>query len=191
MNIGIDIDNTISYTLENLHKYIKEYIIKNNLKYIVNEKGSTTMNIVNWKSKVEHEKFSKKYLLKIINTARIKEGAKEYIKKLKEEGYIIHIITARSIECFKDPYIISKEFLNNNGIEYDFLQVSCKEKDKYCIKNNIKILVDDEPSNIIAASKHIKVIIPNEIHNQGIDNKNTIRVNSWEEIYKEIKNIIV
>lgn len=187
MKIGIDIDNTITDTLPILKEYCKKYndeVVKRNLK--INEKGFASFNIFDW-TEEENADFCLKYLEEVVLQAKVKENAREVIKKLKEEGNIIYIITARKEPEFSNPYNITEKFLTENGIVYDELLVGKLEKKQFCIENQIDIMIDDEPQNINAISEIIPVIAFDEIYNENCKGPNVIKVDNWLEIYNIIK----
>lgn len=189
MKIGIDIDNTITNTLPILEEYCKRYneeVIKRNLK--MNEKGYSTRTLYNWTYE-ENLIFCNKYLQEIVLQADIKENAKEIIKKIKNEGNEIYIITARSEPTFIEPYSTSKEFLDKNNIVYDEIIVNCENKYRYCLENGIELMMDDEPQNINAISKIIPIIVFEGKQNENCNGKNIIKVNTWNEAYEQYKKI--
>lgn len=186
MKIGIDVDNTIIDTLPVLKEYCREYnekVVKRNLK--MNEKGFAVANLYEW---TEEEKidFLIKYIDEVRGQAKIKQNAQNIIKKLKQEGNIIYIITARKQIGDRNPYEATQKFLQDNNFEYDELIVQ-KDKKQFCIDNNIDILIDDEPQNIDSVSKVIPVIVFEAIHNEECNGTNIIKVNTWDEVYNIIK----
>lgn len=189
MRIGIDIDNTITNTLPILKKYCKRYneevLMKNTP---INEYGFASFNLYDW-TKEENMDFCLKYLEEVVLQAKVKENAQEVIKKLKEEGNIIYIITARKKPEFSEPYKVTEKFLKENGIVYDELLVGKTEKKQICIDNDIDIMIDDEPQNINAISEIIPVIVFDELYNKNCLGKNISKVNNWNEIYNIIKEI--
>lgn len=190
MKIGIDVDNTITNTMPILKAYCKKYNdeeVKRNLK--MNQKGYNTVNLYNWTPE-EIKEFCSKYLEEVVSQAEIKENAKEIIEKLKNEGNEIYIITARSQPKFKNPYNLTKDFLDKNNIVYDKIVVNCEDKYTYCKENGIEIMIDDEPRNINSISEIIPVIAFEEIHNEECVGKNIIKVNTWNEVYEEYKKIV-
>ena len=72
------------------------------------------------------------------------DGAKEYINKLYEENEIF-LITHRSNHFFKNPELITINWLNKNDIKYDKLVFTkSNNKSPECIENGIEIMFDDE-----------------------------------------------
>jgi len=189
MRIGIDIDNTITNTLPILKKYCQKYneeVVKRDLK--INEQGFASYNLYDW-TEEENLDFCQKYLEEIVMQAKVKERAKEIIQKLKQEGNIIYIITARTNAHFKNPYETTEKFLREHDIVYDRLIVNCTNKAQVCVENNIEVMIEDETHNIEKISTQIPVIAFQEIYNKRCEGKNIIKVNHWNEIYHIIKNI--
>jgi len=190
MRIGIDVDNTITNTLPILKEYCKKYndeVVKRNLK--MNQKGYNTKTLYAW-TKEENLIFCNKYFHKIFMKVDVKENAKEIIEKIKNEGNEIYIITARSQPRFKDPYNLTKDFLDNNNIVYDKIIVNCEDKYTYCKENGIEIMIDDEPQNINTISEIIPVIVLKDIQNEDCYGENIIKVDTWNEVYEEYKKLV-
>ncbi len=186
MKIGIDIDNTITDTVPILKEYCKMYNEETlNRNEPINRKGFATYNLYNW-TKEEDMDFCLKYLEEIVLQAKVKQNAKEVIKKLKEEGNIIYIITARKKPDFNDPYGLTEKFLKDNEIVYNKLFVGKTDKKTFCLENKIDIMIDDEPQNINAVSEIIPVIAFREMYNEGCEGDNIIKVDNWNEIYNII-----
>lgn len=186
MRIGIDVDNTITDTLPVLKKYCKEYndnVIKRNL--TMNEKGFAVANLYEW---TEEEKmyFINNIYPKVFEDVEAKKNVSTVIRKLKETGNSIYIITART--KIQNPYEITQQMLKRYNIVYDEIIVQ-KDKKQFCIDNNIDILIDDEPKNINSVSEIIPVIAFEYIYNQECNGKNIIKVQSWTEISDIIKNL--
>ena len=100
MNIGIDIDDTISETFETLLPYSQKYTtqdLKRESKIDLNGNLSDHFYIVyinGWNEK-EAIAFWEKYYSEILKKVNIKKFAAETINKLKQEGHKIYLITAR------------------------------------------------------------------------------------------------
>ncbi len=187
MNICIDIDNTITNTLPILKEYCKKYnkeVVKRNLK--MNNKGFASYNLYNW-TQEENMDFCIKYLEEVVLQAQVKENAKEIIEKLKNDGHNINIVSSRIQPMFKTPYETTEKYLKEKGIKYDKLLVGSLDKEKFCIENNIEIMLEDEPHYIIPISKKIPVIVFEEEFNKECEGKNIIKVNNWNEVYNIIK----
>lgn len=189
MRIGIDIDNVIADTLPVLKKYCKRYndtVIKRNLQ--MHENGGASYTLYDWTEK-ENTDFCLKYLEEVVLQAKIKDKANEIIKKLKDEGNEINIISARAVPIFKTPYETTEKYLKENGIVYDKLLVGKVEKKPFCIEHNLDVLIEDEPRYINQMAEFMKVIVMDALHNKECEGKNIIRVYNWEEVYRAIKEI--
>ncbi len=189
MNIGIDIDNTITNTLSILKKYCAIYnekVVKRNLK--MNEEGYASFNLYDW-TEEENKDFCNKYLEEVVLKAEVKENAKEVIERLKKEGNTIFIISSRIKPMFKTPYETTEKYLKEKGIEYDNLLVGTIDKKQFCIEHKIDIMLEDEPHHIIPIAEMIPVIVFEENYNKQCNGKNIIKVRNWNEVYQFIEQM--
>ncbi len=186
MNIGIDIDDTLTDIRYQLREAALEYAKKLgkhiNLEYIEDKNNG---NVYQQKYGFTYEEL--KYFLKniqeeITKKAKPRADAVEIIKKLRTEGHKIYIITARDSEFHDDPYLLSKNWLEKNNIEYDKLIVNAREKAKICIQENIDLFIDDQLANCIKISnENINVI---RITDYKEKHGNIVNKTNWKEIYK-------
>ena len=186
MRIGIDIDDTVTYTFEHLQPYVAEY-------YGITLEEAKERNISYSTLPEEWQKreteFGRKTYDKVILYGKAKEGAADYVAKLKEEGHEIVFITARTNRVYTDAQGISEEQLRRNNIPFD--KVICtEEKAERCVEEKIDLLIDDTISHCEAAVKlGLKALVFN-----GKANKDKVtelaRVNTWEEVYKKIGEIV-
>ncbi len=191
MNIGIDIDNVISdfdeALLEEYLKHDKE--LRNT--GIINEKTYMTKGMFDW-SEEEERKFYLENIESIAKSLNTKDGAKEYIDKLKQDGHNIFIITGRDNGEYTNPVEMTKKWLNENQIYYDkLILTNSYRNDKHgktekCLENNIDIMIDDSINICKDINEHgIKAIIMDTPYNRNTNDFE--RVHSWKEIYKYIK----
>lgn len=190
MNIGIDIDDTISETFESLIPYSQKYTIedlkrKSNISlsgdlldhfYIVHVNGWTEQEaIVFWE----------KYYPEILRNLNIKKFSADVIKKLKEQGHKIYIITARWDMRADNVKEITKQWLEQNNVEYDELITNASEKWKIAQEKNIDIFIDDSFKNCksIADNTNAKVYLMNTKINEKLSDEKIKRVYSWPEVY--------
>lgn len=185
MNIGIDIDDTITETSEFLMPYVAKYFSLD-INYLKNN------NIVYFdlpqKYKNKEVAFGKATFDKVLLDVPVKKGAKEIISKLKSEGNKIIIITARDYSLYDDPFDFTSKQLAKLGIQYDKLVCSF-DKRKVCIDEKIDLFIDDVIDNLKQAESVVnKVLLFNSIVNLTQESYFT-RVNSWQEIYEYIIKI--
>ncbi len=189
MNIGIDINNTITEVQEELNFAAYQYAIKlgKNIKNAENPFEEITKNGDTYKKKFQFSYDELKYFLKniqeeITNKAKPRDNAIETIKKLRKEGHKIIIITARDSEFHDDPYLLSKNWLDENKIEYDKLIVNAREKGIVCKNENIDLFIDDQLNNCIDVEKEGIQTIRISTNNKECTNITSLK--DWKEIYK-------
>ncbi len=191
MKIGIDIDNVLSNFNEELLKEFLNYdkklrntgIIDKNADYI-------TRGMFDW-SKEELDDFYYKNIERIAKNLNVIDKAPEYIKKLRENGYEIYIISGRDNGEYSNPYKMTSEWLNKYKIEYDKLILTnaydSLEKAKICLENEISIMIDDSTRILLEVDKNgTTALLMDTPYNRGVDNLK--RVFNWEEIYEFITN---
>lgn len=193
MNIGIDIDNTLTEIQDELNKAAYDYAIKlgKDIKDNSNSSEDAKNNGDSYKKKFQFNYEELKYFLKdiqeeITNNALPRKYVVEIIKKLRTEGHKIYIITARDSEFHDDPYLLSKNWLDKNNIEYDKLIVNARDKAPVCVEENIDIFIDDQLNNYLnVAKKGIQTI---RISDDNKEYENTITLCDWKQIYDYIHN---
>ena len=192
MRIGVDIDNVLSKFNE---KLLKEFLIEDKNKRnkgIIDEKADyITRGMFDW-SKEEVEDFYKDNIERIANNLDVIDGASEYIKKLRENGNEIYIVSGRNNGEYTDPYNMTIKWLEKYNIEYDKLILTnaydSEEKAKVCSENNISIMIDDSARILTEVDKYdIKALLMDTPYNTEKGN-NLTRVHNWKEIYEFITN---
>ena len=190
MNIGIDIDDTISETFETLLPYAQRYTIEDlkkeskvhldgNLKnhfYIV------YMN--DWDEK-EATDFWSRYYGELLKKLNIKTFAADVIKKLKKQGNKIYLITARWEMRSDNVKKITETWLKENDVEYDYLFMNADDKLKIIQENNIDIFIDDSFNNCkkIVDNSDTTVYMMTSRVNCNLEDDKITRVFSWPQIY--------
>lgn len=182
MNIGIDIDDTITNSTEIIKKYVIKYDthysnskeLINNLDNIV--RGIKYTNIV--------ERFFIDYCLEMMGKVKVKEHASEVINNLRKKDNKIFIITARSDKYYGDTTKYIQDYLKNNNIEYDEIIHSQTHKLKACKENKIDIMFDDAVDTCEILNKNkIKAYLFTSELNKDLQTTSP-RVNDWYEIEK-------
>ncbi len=193
MNIGIDIDDTISNTHDVLFSYAQMYTIKD-LKRKIKEPKEKIMTgngycqrFHNW-SKEETIHFFDVYYERILKEVTVKKFAKEIIHQLREQGNKIYLITARFERPTFDMKKVTRQWLEDNEIEYDDIIFDAQDKVEAVKNNNIEILIDDAVPNCKSVSEAgIKTYIMNSIENQGYEIPNVMRLYSWLHAEQELE----
>ena len=190
MNIGIDIDDTLSETFETLLPYAQKYTIEDlKRKSKVNIEGNLSNHFyivhINGWNEQEAVRFWKKYYSEVLREVNIKKFAAEVINKLKQEGHKIYIITARWEMRADNVREITEKWLKDNNVEYDGLFLNAGDKLQLAKENNIDVFIDDSYSNCknIADNTDTKVYIMNTKMNETFRDEKIKRVFSWPEVY--------
>lgn len=192
MRIGIDIDGVLTdehnYILDNGSKYFSE----NNISYIVNRNVYDSEEIFGV-SEDEYNDFWKEYIFEYSKNIPIRRYASEIIRKLKDDGNQIFIITSRSFTTYENEnkekmQCLVKEWLNKNSVLYDEIIFTRKKAD-VCKEKNINLMIEDKPENIENISRKIPVIVYDCPYNEKICNNNIIRCYSWYDIYEKIDKL--
>ena len=132
MRIGIDLDDTICRTTEIVGDTVEEYAAKKNL---------DPLDVFN-SEKLKYEFFNEN-LSDIYSNVSVKHDVSSVIKRLKNRGNEIYIITARSdnyVPSIKNVYKITKDWLEKNNIVFDKIIISAygefDDREKYDLKED-------------------------------------------------------
>ncbi|MCH5166394.1 MAG: hypothetical protein J1F35_00745 [Erysipelotrichales bacterium] len=194
MRIGIDIDGVLvdieSFELDYFSKY---YFMEYN-KVIKNPKGYGSFHIFNGSPIQDRKLWSKLIHLYIKEVPR--RFASEVIKKLREDGNEIYVITNRSANLSYVDDINRKQmedivikWLKKYNIAYDKILFTHTNKLDVCKKENIDIMIEDKPLNINKISRKIPVLCFDALYNENCCGKNIYRVYSWYDIYAKIEKL--
>ena len=190
MRIGIDIDNVISNFNEELLKefQIHDKDLRNS--GITDKEKYITRGMFDW-SQEEIDEFYHNNIEKIANNLKVIDKAPEYIKRLKDDGHVIYIVSGRDNGEYSKPKEMTEEWLEKYNIVYDKLRLtnaySSTEKAKICTDNDIDIMIDDSARICLEIDKtRTKALLMDTPYNRT---ENTLtRVHNWEEIYEFIMN---
>ena len=192
MNIGVDIDGVLT----DLEKFFLlkgvPYFQKKFNKQPISEHGYDIRQIFDC-TKEEYYSFWRRYFLYFIFVHPARKEAVRFIKQLRQEGFKIFIITKRIYSHRKDfigtlMRMAIKIWLFCNRVKYHRV-VFCDDgiadsKLTACTENNIQMMIEDEPVNILALSKTVEVFCYDAEYNKSCNGKNIVRVQKFEEIYK-------
>lgn len=191
MIIGIDIDGVIidddTYRLD----YMTKYCYENNLPNLDTPYAYETK--CKWDEKIL-ENYRKKYFFDYIKNAPIRNFASEIIKKLHNEGNKIIIITGR-YKTQEDSEIGNQmrrdtvNWLHKNKVVYDKICYAHFPKTKEVQENSVDIMIEDSPEVILEVSKIKPVLCFDNRYNRDLSCDNMVRVFSWYDIYRKIKQI--
>lgn len=196
MRIGIDIDGVLTDIEQWQLDYGSKFYFEKYGKEIQNNEGYETTEIFKVDSKLDDE-FWTEYFKDYSINVDVRKFASEVIKKLKQDGNEIYIITARgsflshsaNVMLFEENKKIVLEWLRKNEIEYDKIIFSPEDKLSICLENNIDVMVEDKVDNINKISTRIPVICFHAGYNKNCKDNNIFRCYSWYDIYSKISSI--
>ena len=195
MNIGIDIDDTISNTFETFLPYMKKFVEQDlNRKLDLNLSSKIDYYNIIEKYGISEEEarlFWVSYYVLILETVKPRKSAVEVINFLKEKGHKIFLITARFDDGIVDVKAITEKWLEENKINYDKLIINSHNKLETTKQENINLFIDDSIRNCeMVSSGNIKAYMFLSKNNSYYENENIEKVVSWNELYEKIKEVI-
>jgi len=182
MNIGIDLDGTITdfhrYLVIYGKQFLKDYKIKNQNGYSV----SDIFYINNDDEKRLNEYIRTELRMKV----KPRKNAKEFLDYLHNNNYKVIIITSRKETDQIDVKNNTIKWLKDNKLYYDKLVIGNSNKAEECIKNKIDIFIDDK-------IKHCKSVqnegIKTYIFNNTYNKEETLnRIYSFSELINVFNN---
>lgn len=196
MRIGIDIDGVLTDIEQWQLDYGSKFYFEKYGKEIQNNEGYETTDIFKVDSKLDDE-FWTEYFKDYSTNVDVRKLASEVIKKLKQDGNEVYIITARgnflshsaSVMSIEENRNIVLDWLKRNEIEYDDIIFSPEDKLSICIENNIDLMIEDKVDNINKISTRIPVICFHAGYNKNCKGNNIFRCYSWYDIYSKISSI--
>lgn len=195
MRIGIDIDGVLNSQYNFCIDYGTKFCNELGKYRLENINAMDTTDMFLWEEDIAH-KFWNTYREDLVVKSPTKKYASEVINKLKNEGNLIYIITARknNDEWFpdflkEDVEEITKKWLKENKIYYDEIAFDVKDKEKYCKNNNIDIMIEDDPNNLRKLISNTNVIIFDYPYNRNVEFIDLTRAYSWYDIYYKINYI--
>jgi len=184
MNIGIDIDDTITNTYDT---FLPMVAIKYGLD--INRLKQEKISYDTLKEKLpDYDGFMAECFDAMARIIPVKDNAKNILNKLRKMGHKIIIITARNYSDYDNPYELTYEYLKANEIPFDKLLVNISDKGKECVLENIDLFIDDSYNNCKSVQEQgIEVLLMDAKFNT--DKKDLVRVKDWEEIYTIINSM--
>lgn len=192
MNIGIDIDNTITNTREIILDYVRKFDQENHLNTKIDLSQYSLEESLRWDAELLH-RFLKTYLADIYTHVKPKPHAIEVIKDLHQYHSII-LITSRNQ---RDLSITEStlEWLSRHRLTYDKLIMNNTEnmhhfsKLSACLENDIDLMIEDHHDLSLELSEKIPVLMFDYPYNNHLDVTNIKRVQDWLEVKSIIKNL--
>ena len=190
MRIGIDLDGVITDIARFVADYGTKFCYENNIEFKLNAGEYDEAKALGI-SYEDAEKFWNEYLPYYAMKYNAREFAREVIAKLKETNEI-YIITARNEdglppESYGHMQEIVVNWLKHQNIAYDKIIFTKGSKLPYCLENNIDVMIEDSPRNILDISSKVPVLCFDNPYNENINGENITRVYSWYDILKKLE----
>lgn len=189
MNIGIDIDDTISDTYAILLEYAQKYTVEELKREPVIDKNGLTNHLYiegmhHW-NKEEAYQFWDKYYADMLKNVNIKVCAADIIRKIREKGNKIYLITARWDMKNHNTRELTLQWLKDNQVEYDGFIMNAQDKLKIIQDKKIDIFIDDSIDNCkkVAHESNVKVYLMDTRINENFQDDKIKRVYSWPHVY--------
>lgn len=192
MNIGIDIDGVLTNDDEYILSCTSKYCYENNIQGFI-EPYKYEYNKLNWNQELLDD-YRSKYFDEYVDKEPVRKFASEVIKKLKEDGHKIFIITGRHKSYDEtvdgeNMRLRIKTWLDKNEIVYDKLIFARVPKIKELQENKIDLMIEDSPTTIQVIKDIVKVLCYDTRYNTNLKCDNVTRVFSWYDIYMKINEI--
>ena len=186
MKIGIDIDGVILDSERNLKFYADYWSHFSLHKDRLKDDDVTQEHCFAW-TEEETNFFYENYFDEITRNSNLMVGAKEILTKLKQEGHKLYIITLRGYYREQEK-VDAEEKLRQLGVDFDGVYWSTKNKIQKCKELGIDFMIDDNPENVEQfANDQISVLYFKEGPIKDVVLPNVKKVNSWMDIYREVK----
>ena len=187
--IGVDIADTIIDVWPALMKEAQKFNAEhsNNLP---NEEKHLYLpeDIYSWTDK-EKKEFWNNYGQILTFSSPIKKGVKETLQYIKELGYLIYFITAKTDDTYINLEQNIIDLLKKNSLPYDEIFTQIKNKGQFCYENNVDYLIDDSFDNCLKAHSYgiTSILVSNVYNNDRILKNNMYRINEFIEVKKYIR----
>lgn len=196
MRIGIDIDGVLTDLERYSVDYLSKYCVENNIDFNIGESDYEIYKTFNITKEQENDFWNQNLELYAKNE-KARSFSSEVIKKLKEDGHEIYIVTARWLtnrddEMGSNMRKLVKNWLFENEIIYDkliFTRARKEQKHQEIRDNQIDLMIEDSPNNVNQLSSIVPVICFDAGYNRKCEGKNIMRCYSWYDIYRTINSL--
>lgn len=191
----IDLDDTLSLTAETILKYAikfdKENLHGNGILKTIDtcEDYYYFARMLGW-DRGDLIKFFDQCYIQYLKDIKVKPESSLIIKKIKQLGVKIYIITSRREQKNNVVEKITKNWLEKNGILYDKLYLDIVDKGELLQDINPTYFVDDSFKNcmdIFNKCKNTQVFLIETKFNQKIVVGKFNRIKTLDELYIQIK----
>lgn len=192
MNIGIDIDNTITNTRETIMKTAECFNREQNISSQFDLSYYNLDKSLGWDNTTT-QLFLKKHLTEIYRQVQPKPHSLEIIRELHENHRII-LITSRN-QNNDEIEAITQSWLQSHEVPYDKLVMNRSENMHYhskladCLENSVELMIEDHHDLARELSDYFPVILFDYPYNVQLKRDNIFRVQSWLEVRDMINQL--
>ncbi|HHW61613.1 MAG TPA: hypothetical protein GX404_06885 [Syntrophomonadaceae bacterium] len=190
MNLGIDIDNTITNTKETIYRYAQRFADRNGYSLNPDINEYRLEQSFGWDTELTR-RFLKENLVDIYINVSPKPYAIETINRLYEKHRIV-LITSRN-ERKAEIKNATLYWLKKHGLRYHKLIMNRTDnmfhfsKLTACLENKIDLMIEDHHDLCLEISHHIPVLMFDTPYNAHVKADNIIRVSSWLQVEELIQ----
>lgn len=192
MIIGIDIDNTITYTTEMIMHYAEIFGRERGLNTVLDPNEYYLEEALGWPGK-SVEEFFDIYLDSIYRDVGPKEHAADVIQKLQKHNRIV-LITSRNYQ-FGNIEEVTRNWLEQHDITYDELILNATpnmhhfSKLGVCMQQGVNLMIEDHHDLARELSQFMPVVLFDYPYNRKVESENIIRVTNWIEAEKWVERL--
>ncbi len=192
MRIGIDIDGVLTNDDDYILDYTSKFSYENNLPGLTNGYEYEYRKL-DWDEDTI-VRYRENYFWNYVEKEPARRFASEVIRKLRDDGHKIYIITGR-YKSFEESEIGEKMrskitmWLKNNNIYYDNLIFTQVPKIREIKENKLDIMIEDSPLTIPLINNIVHVLCFDTRYNRDLKCDKMTRVFSWYDIYMKIDRI--
>lgn len=173
MTIGIDIDDTITYTSMYANKLLKNDDVFN----CVCDYHDLTID--------DYKLFINKYTREIYDFVPLKEDVIDVLQKWHNEGKRIIFITARGRDNEDFTLARTALYFHSNNVYYDEIIFKQKSKFDACKKYGVDLFIDDKEEVLDEIkANNIKTLRITQLSNSKHDT-----VKDWVDIYNYVEKV--
>lgn len=195
MRIGVDIDGVLNYRVKFLLECGTKFCVETGKGQLTDLSSPRIAGIFGW-DRATRDEFWYQEGYKQLYTWPAQEYAAEVLRRLREEGDEVWIVTGRSEADMKVANVpegsweeITRKWLEKNRIEYDGFGFALADKAEFCLQHDIELIVEDLPMYLEGLSGKVRTLIFDCPYNRGIEVVGGERVYSWYDIYSKIKRL--
>ena len=188
MKIGVDLDGVV-YDTERAFRYYADFYscfeLNKERKF---PQFTSQEKAFDW-TEEETKEFFDRYWDEILTSSEM-IGAREILKLLEKEGHKLYIITSRGINDNQAEIDFTIPKLKEMGVNFEEICFAQRSKIEKCQELGVDVMIDDRYENVYPfVGSGIVALHFREAKGMRCAAKDIIEVDSWMNIYREIKKL--